>query len=62
MAKAVHSQWKAMQKSYPPLRGVKQTKLVPSNNPIPFHPGAVKYYKEVGLWTDANEKQDAGRR
>ena len=62
MAKAVHSQWKAMQKSYPPLRGVKQNKLVPSNNPIPFHPGAMKYYKEAGLWTDANEKQDAGRR
>lgn len=61
MAKTMHQNWKKMQKDYPPLRGVKANKLVPSNNPIPFHKGAAKYYKEAGLWTDANEKQDAGR-
>ncbi len=62
LAKTMHQNWKKMQKDYPPLRGVKAKQLVPSNNPIPFHPGAAKYYKEAGLWTDANEKQDAGRR
>ena len=62
MAKAMHVNWKQMQKDYGPLRGVKVTALTPSNNPIPYHPGAVKYYKEAGLWSAANEKQDAGRR
>ena len=62
MAKAMHQNWKQMQKDYPPLRGTKADALVPANNPIPYHPGAVKYWKEAGLWTDANEKQDAGRR
>ncbi len=25
--------------------------------PVPYHSGAVKYYKEIGIWTDAAEKQ-----
>ncbi len=62
LAKTLHQNWKKLQKDYGPLRGVKPTMLAPSNNPIPYHRGAAKYYKEAGLWTDANEKQDAGRR
>jgi uncharacterized protein len=61
MAKAMHTNWKQLQKDYGPLRGTKQNALVPANNPIPYHPGAVKYWKEAGLWSDANEKNDAGR-
>ena len=30
-----------------------------ANTPIPYHPGAVKYYKEVGIYGDANMKNDA---
>lgn len=59
MAKTMHSNWKAMQKDYGPLRGVRQDQLVPADNPIPYHAGAVKYYKEVGLWTAANQKHQA---
>ena len=62
MAKAMHENWAQLQKDYAPLRGTKQSALVPANNPIPYHPGAAKYWKEVGLWTADNEKSDAGRR
>jgi TRAP transporter TAXI family solute receptor len=62
MAKSMYENWVQMQKDYAPLRGTKQSALVPANNPIPYHPGAVKYWKEVGLWTAENEKHDAGRR
>ena len=48
MAKTMHENWKQMQKDYPPLRGTKLSALVPANNPIPYHPGAAKYWKEVG--------------
>lgn len=61
MAKTLHTNWKQLQKDYPPLRGVKQSAIAPSNNPIPYHPGAAKYYKEVGLYTDAHMKNDASR-
>lgn len=62
MAKALHENWIQLQKDYAPLRGTKQSALVPANNPIPYHPGAVTYWKEVGLWTADNERNDAGRR
>ena len=57
MAKAAFDNWKQMQKDYPPLRGTKH--IAPANNPVPYHPGAAKYYKEVGIYTDANAKKDA---
>ena len=60
MAKAIYENWKQMQKDYAPLRGTKQSAIAPPNNPIPYHPGAAKYYKEVGLYTEANAKNDAG--
>jgi uncharacterized protein len=59
MAKAAYDNWKQMQKDYPPLRGTPQNGIAPANNPIPYHPGAAKYYKEVGIYSDANMKRDA---
>ena len=50
--------WGQLQKDYPPLRGLtKANAIAPPNNPIPYHPGAVKYYKEARhLHGDANAK------
>lgn len=59
ITKALHQNWKALQKAYAPLRGVKQSALAPATNPHPYHAGAIKYYKEVGLWSAANAKQQA---
>ncbi len=59
IAKVLHTQWKKLQKAYGPLRGVKQSAIAPATNPHLYHPGAVKYYKEAGVWTAANEKQQA---
>tara|TARA_R110000787_G_scaffold36987_5_gene94252 strand:+ start:1637 stop:2632 length:996 start_codon:yes stop_codon:yes gene_type:complete len=59
LAKTIHTNWAQMQKDYPPLRGTAADALIPANNPIPYHPGAIKYFKEVGLYSEANAKQDA---
>ena len=59
MAKAMYENWKKLQKDYAPLRGVPQNALAPAHNAMPYHPGAVRYWKEVGLWTAANDKQQA---
>jgi uncharacterized protein len=56
-AKVLHTQWKKLQKAYGPLRGVKQNAIAPSGNPHLYHAGAVKYYKEAGIWSAANAKQ-----
>lgn len=55
--KTLHTQWKAMQKAYGPLRPLDMDKIVPPTNPHPYHEGVVRYWKEKGLWTDAHEKQ-----
>ena len=59
LVKALHQNWKAMQKAYGPLRGVADNKIAPATNPIPYHEGAVRYFKEIGIWTAANEKRQA---
>jgi TRAP-type uncharacterized transport system substrate-binding protein len=46
-----------MQKAYGPLRGVKENKIAPATNPLPYHEGAIRYFKEIGIWTAANEKR-----
>lgn len=59
LAKTLHSNWKQLQKDYPPLRGVAQDQLAPANIVLPYHPGAAKYYKEVKLWTDKHTTMQA---
>jgi len=59
LARTLHVNWKKLQKDYPPLRGTPQKGLAPSNNAMPYHPGAIKYWKEVGLWTASNAADQA---
>ncbi len=51
LAKTLYTQWKQLQKDYGPLRGVPREKIAPANIVLPYHPGAVKFYKEVKMWT-----------
>ena len=38
---------------------MKLNKIAPSTNPIPYHAGAIRYFKEIGIWTAANDKRQA---
>ena len=57
--KTLHQNWKALNKDYGATRSVPVDKLAPPINPIPYHDGAVKYFKEAGIWSAANDKQQA---
>lgn len=59
LAKSLHTNWKKLQKDYGPLRGTPQDGLAPANVAMPYHPGAIKYYKEAGLWTAAHDASQA---
>lgn len=59
LAKTLHTNWKKLQKDYPPLRGTPQKALAPANNAMPYHPGAIRYWKEAGLWTATNTADQA---
>ena len=58
LVKSLHTNWKKLQKDYAPLRGTPVNGLAPPNTSMPYHPGAIKYYKEAGLWSAAH---DAGQ-
>ncbi|MGE3248328.1 MAG: TAXI family TRAP transporter solute-binding subunit, partial [Beijerinckiaceae bacterium] len=59
LAKTLHQNWKALQKDYPPLRGVAADKIAPATQVVPFHDGAVRYYREAGLWSPAHDARQA---
>ncbi len=57
LTKALHEQWPALQKAYGPIRATPQSGMSTPTNPMPYHSGAIKYWKSVGMWTAANQKQ-----
>ena len=57
MAMVIHSNWAQAQEALPPLRGMKADWMVPATLSHPYHPGAIRYFTEVGLWTDDHQAQ-----
>lgn len=59
LIKTLHENWETLREDYPPLRSVAQDKLALVDVTAPYHPGAIRYFKEVGLWTDAHDAKQA---
>ena len=49
VTKTLHEQPKALGKGFGALRGFRPNKMN-EKHPMPYHPGAIKFYKEVGQW------------
>lgn len=56
LAKTIHEHWQELRESYISMSGVPPEGMVPVDVPLPYHDGAVKYYREAGLWTEAHEQ------
>lgn len=50
MTKALHENAEAVAKSSPTLRGFAPASMAKMTEGVEYHPGAIKYYKEKGLW------------
>jgi TRAP transporter TAXI family solute receptor len=57
--KAVWKDYKMLHSAHPWLKQWTPETMAAANQPAPYHPGAVKFYKENGLWTPSMEKQQA---
>jgi len=57
---ALYESLPQLKKSYPPLGGASQEKLSAPSNTVPYHPGAVAFFKKKNMWSDANAARDAG--
>jgi TRAP transporter TAXI family solute receptor len=55
IVRAIHTNFASLQRDLPQLDGMTAADLAPSDNMHPYHPGAVRYYREAGLWTDAHD-------
>jgi TRAP transporter TAXI family solute receptor len=49
-AKVMHENAKAMGEGAPPLRLFDPKQMAKDASPLQYHPGAVKFYKEAGIW------------
>ena len=49
-AKVMHDNAKAMGEAFGPLRLFDPKVMAKDFGPLQFHPGAVKYYREMGMW------------
>ncbi len=50
ITKAMHDNAAAIAKGSPTLSGFATTKMAKNVDPVQYHPGAIKFYKEAGLW------------
>lgn len=54
---AIHRHWGELQEMLPAFRNVPADAVVPLNIGHPWHAGAVRYFREAGLWTEAHEQR-----
>ena len=50
LTKTLHEQAEAVAKSSPTLRGFTTAGMAKVTDAVPYHPGAIKFYREKGLW------------
>jgi len=57
--KTIHESWEELRRDYVQMSTTPADAVAPDDAVIPYHPGAVRYYKEAGLWTAAHEVNQA---
>jgi len=50
VTKALYENKEALVSTFKPLSGFSQDKMAKKGKQIPYHAGAIKFYKEQGLW------------
>ncbi|MAM61545.1 TAXI family TRAP transporter solute-binding subunit [Maritimibacter sp. UBA3975] len=56
---ALYDAFPQLREDYPPLRGGAQDAMGNASNTVPYHPAAIAFFKEKGMWSDANDTREA---
>ena len=59
IVRTIHTHWDSLRRDYALLEPITAEMTVPPDSPHPYHPGAVRYWREAGLWTGAHESNQA---
>lgn len=59
IVKTIYQSWEMLRRDHIQLAGTPADGIVPANLVHPYHAGAVRYYKEAGLWTDEHQANQA---
>jgi TRAP-type uncharacterized transport system substrate-binding protein len=54
---AIHRNWAKLRESLPAFNSVPAEAIAPVNISHPWHEGAIRYFREAGLWTEAHERR-----
>ncbi len=57
--RTIHENWEELRSAYVQMRTTPAEAVAPADNLHPYHPGAVRYFREAGLWTEAHEANQA---
>ena len=56
VVRTIHENWEQLRREHVQMRDQPAEALAPADARHPYHDGAVRYYREVGLWTDAHQR------
>jgi TRAP transporter TAXI family solute receptor len=56
---ALYDVFPQLREDYAPIRSGTTEQFSATSNTVPYHPAAVAFFKEKGMWTDANVAHDA---
>lgn len=56
IVKTIHANWDSLRADLTQMEDTPVEAMAPANIVHPYHDGAVRYYREVGLWTDAHQR------
>jgi uncharacterized protein len=59
LVELLYEAWPELQRDYSLLSGIRKEGLVPSNQSLPYHEGAVAYFRAAGVWSDAHDRRQA---
>lgn len=56
---ALYEAFPQLEEDYPAIRSGDRDDFARPSNTVPYHPAAIEFFKEKGLWTDANDAREA---
>lgn len=59
VAQTIYEGFAGLQQDYATLRRSAQGEVARASNTVPYHPGAVDFFRRAGLWTPRNEQREA---